>query len=122
MWFALTGREILSTKTKKKLERSGRIVHVYRKGFKVAACKGSFRMALLSAVKSKEGWSLWVSTAALKLQFTVDQRGVEESSRSHPRTDGVNVRSKTTCAYQPRSNLKICSSIVAIIESLSAME
>ena len=60
----------VSAEAKKTLERSGRIVHVFRKGSRVAACKGSFRTARLRAVKSKEGWSRWASTAALRLQST----------------------------------------------------
>ena len=66
-WFALTGR---ATETRKLLERGGRTVHVFRRGSRVAACKGSFRTARLRTVKSKEDWSLWASTAALRLQPT----------------------------------------------------
>ena len=45
-------------------------MHVFRGGSRVAACKGSFRTARLRTVKSKEDWSLWASTAALRLQPT----------------------------------------------------
>jgi ribonuclease HI len=68
VWFALTRRATLSKETKRVLEHSGRIVHIYRRGSRVAACKGSFRTARLRTVKSKEDWSLWASTAALGLQ------------------------------------------------------
>ena len=70
VWFALTRRATLSAETRRALERSGRIMHVFGKGPRVAACKGSCRAARRRAVKSKEDWSLWASTAALRLQST----------------------------------------------------
>ena len=68
VWFALTRRATLSAEARRTLERGGSVVHVYKRGSRVAACKGSFRTAQLRTVKSKEDWSLWASAAALRLQ------------------------------------------------------
>ena len=64
VWFALTRRTTLDPGVKKVMERAGQVITVYKKGLLVAACKGSFRTGKLSAVRSKEDWSLWASLAA----------------------------------------------------------
>ena len=65
VWFALTRRSTLEQSIKQVLERAGRVVTVYKRGSRVAACKGSFRSGMLKAIQSKEDWVLWASSAAL---------------------------------------------------------
>jgi ribonuclease HI len=65
VWFALTRRSTLQRSVKQRLERTGRVITVYKRGSRVAACKGSYRTGMLKAIQSKEDWILWASITAL---------------------------------------------------------
>ena len=64
-WFALTRRATLDRTVKQGMERAGQVVTVYKKGSRVAACKGSFRTGQLRAIQSNEDWCVWASRAAI---------------------------------------------------------
>jgi len=64
-WFALTRRATLDRTVKQGMERAGQVVTVYKKGSRVAACKGSFRTGQLRAIQSSEDWCIWASRAAI---------------------------------------------------------
>ncbi len=70
VWLALTRRTTLGQSTKRAIERAGRVVTVYKRGFRVAACKGSFKSGILKAIQTPEQGrlgplGLWAITAAL---------------------------------------------------------
>jgi ribonuclease HI len=64
-WFALTRRATLDRTVKQGMERTGQVITVYKKGSRVAACKGSFRTGQLRAIQSTEDWCVWASRAAI---------------------------------------------------------
>jgi hypothetical protein len=64
-WFALTRRATLDRTFKQGMERAGQVITVYKKGSRVAACKGSFRTGQLRAIQSTEDWCVWASRAAI---------------------------------------------------------
>ena len=79
VWFALTRRSTLEQSVKRVLERTGRVITVYKRGLRVAACKGSFRTGMLKAIQSKEDWILWASTAAIGAKG--DEVGVSDGGQ-----------------------------------------
>ena len=66
VWFALSRRSTLERNTKLVLERAGQVITVYKKGSRVAACKGSFRTGKVKAIQNREDWCLWASNAAIR--------------------------------------------------------
>ena len=64
LWFALMRKSTLHSSTKLALRQGGHFVTVFKKGSRVAACKGSYRTGKLKTVKYREGWLLWASKAA----------------------------------------------------------
>ncbi len=54
----------LERNTKLVLERAEKVITVYKKGSRVAACKGRFRTGKVRAIKNREDWCLWASNAA----------------------------------------------------------
>ena len=69
VWFALTRKSTLhsSLSAEIALRQGAHYVTVFKKGSRVAACqcKGSYRTGKLKAIKSREGWLLWASKAAV---------------------------------------------------------
>jgi len=82
VWFALSRRSTLDRSIKQELERAGQVITVYKKGSRVAACKGSFRTGKVRAIQNKEDWCLWASNAAIRT------REVEEGFDSGGHCDG----------------------------------
>jgi len=72
VWFVVVRRATLDHKAKQTLAKIGRVITVFKRGSRVAACKGSFRAGKLKAIQSKDDWSIWASTAALRQQPTKD--------------------------------------------------
>jgi hypothetical protein len=73
-WFALTRRSTLDRPVKQVMEpeRAGQVITVYKKGSRVAACKGSFRTGQLRAIQNKEDWCVWASHAAMGMGTRTD--------------------------------------------------
>ncbi len=71
-WFVLTSRSTLDQTVKQVMERAGQVITVYKKGSRVAACKGSFRTGQLGAIQNKEDWCLWASHAAMGMGTRTD--------------------------------------------------
>jgi ribonuclease HI len=68
VWFALSRRSTLDMNTKRVLERAGQVITVYKKGSRVAACKGSFRTGTVRAIQNWEDWCLWASNATTAMK------------------------------------------------------
>ncbi len=65
VWFALTRKSTLHSSAEIALRQGAQYVTVFKKGSRVAACKGSYRTGKLKAIKSRGGWLLWASKAAV---------------------------------------------------------
>jgi len=67
------------------------VITVYKKGSRVAACKGSFRTGQLRAIQNKEDWCVWASHAAMGMGTRTDlMRGLKQRLDSIRLTaDGV---------------------------------
>jgi hypothetical protein len=96
VWSALTRRTTLEQSLKRAIEHAGRIVTVYKRASRVAACKGSFKSGILKAIQSREYWVLWASTTALGVlrdeanSDTVDlAEPAQITGRLGQRADGV---------------------------------
>ena len=88
LWFALTRRSTLGRDVRRALELTGQIVTVFKKGTRVAACKGCFRTAKLKAIQNKEDWCLWASNVAIREQTARGEIKVKADS-IHLSADGV---------------------------------
>jgi len=88
IWFALTRRSTLDREIRRALELIGQIVTVFKKGSRVAACKGCFRTAKLKAIQNKEDWCLWASKMAIRRQSARDEIKAKVDS-IHLSADGV---------------------------------
>ena len=65
VWFALTRKSTLHSSTELALKQGGQVITEFKKGSRIAACKGSYKTGKLKTVKSRENWSLWASRAAV---------------------------------------------------------
>ncbi len=65
VWFALTRKSTLDNSAEIVLRQGAHYVAVFKKVFRVAACKGSYRTGKLKTVKSRECWPLWANKAAV---------------------------------------------------------
>ena len=88
LWFALTRRTTLGRDVRRALESTGQIVTVFKKGSRVAACKGCFRTAKLKAIQNKEDWCLWASNLAVREQTASGEIKAKADS-IHLSADGV---------------------------------
>ena len=70
VWFVVARRAALDNSTKQMLTKVGRVITVFKRGARVAACKGSFSAGKLRAIQSKDDWCIWASTAAQRQQPT----------------------------------------------------
>ena len=61
---------------------------VFKKGSRVAACKGCFRTAKLKAIQNKEDWCLWASNLAVREQTASGEIKAKADS-IHLSADGV---------------------------------
>ena len=68
VWFALSRRSTLDQNTKVILDRAGQVLTVYKRGSRVAACKGSYKSGKVRAIQNKEDWCLWASNAAIRTE------------------------------------------------------
>ena len=87
-WYALTRRSTLDLQVKARLEAVGIPVHVFCRGTRAAAARGSWRKGAVGATKTGESWTLWASSSV----GTGQQRRAELKLRlSHLRltVDGV---------------------------------
>ena len=85
VWFALTRKSTLHSSTELALKQGGQVITVFKKGSRVAACKGSYKTGQLKTVKSKENWSMWASRAA------VAAPGGEGSSNARAEIEGDSI-------------------------------
>ena len=76
IWFALSRRSTLDRSIKQVLERAGQVITVYKKGSRVAACKGSFRTGKVRAIQNKEDWCLWASNVAIRTREVEEGIGI----------------------------------------------
>ena len=85
VWFALTRKSTLHSSTELALRQGGQVIAVFKKGSRVAACKGSNRTRKHKTVKNRENWSLWASRAA------VSAPGGEGSSNARAEVEGDSI-------------------------------
>ena len=88
VWFALTRKSTLHSSTELALKQGGQVmmvITVFKKGSRVAACKGSYKTGKLKTVKSRENWSLWASRTA------VAELGGEGSSNARAEVEGDSI-------------------------------
>jgi hypothetical protein len=69
---ALIRRSTLDRTVKQMMERTGQVITVYKKGSRVAACKGSFRTGQLRAIQNTEDWCIWASHAVMGVGTRTD--------------------------------------------------
>ena len=72
-WYALTRKSTLDPQVKARLEVEAIPVHVFRRGTRAAAARGSWRKGISKVTRTAEGWTLWASAAAV-----ASQQGREE--------------------------------------------
>jgi ribonuclease HI len=65
IWYALTRTSTLDPQVKARLVAEANPVHVFSRGTRAAAARGSWRKGILRATKTAEGWTLWASSAAV---------------------------------------------------------
>ena len=75
VWFALSRRSTLDRNTKLVLDRAGQVLTVYKRGSRVAACKGSFKSGKVKAIQNREDWCLWASNAAIRTREAEGRTG-----------------------------------------------
>ena len=64
-WWALTRRSTLSKASQRRLQETGQLVTVFRRGLCAAAAKGSWRTGKLKTTQTNEGWALWATQKAI---------------------------------------------------------
>jgi ribonuclease HI len=65
IWYALTRTSTLDPQVKVRLVEEANPVHVFGRGTRAAAARGSWRKGILRATKASEGWTLWASLEAV---------------------------------------------------------
>jgi hypothetical protein len=65
IWYALTRTSTLDPQVKARLVAEANPVHVFSRGTRAAAARGSWRKGILRETKTAEGWILWASLAAV---------------------------------------------------------
>ena len=92
-WYVLTRRSTLAPEMKRHLEARANPCHVFPRGTRAAAAKGSWRTGKMGTTKILENWSLWASLGAapnqqrraeLKLRLTALHFTVEGVAPSDP--------------------------------------
>jgi hypothetical protein len=63
--YALTRTSTLDPQVKTRLVAEANPVHVFGRGTRAAAARGSWRKGILKATKTAEGWTLWASLSAV---------------------------------------------------------
>ena len=87
-WFVLTRARTLSLATKNMLTAHGHCLACYPRGSLIAASKGSWRKSSPRAIRSREDWYIWASSAAIADEGY--QNRLKKALRDIPLTsDGV---------------------------------
>ena len=61
----MTRKSTLHSSTELALKQGGQVITEFKKGSRVASCKGSYKTGKLKTVKSRENRSLWASRTAV---------------------------------------------------------
>ncbi len=92
-WYVLTCRYTLDSEVKRHLEERANPCHIFSRGTRAAAAKGSWRTGKMGTVKILENWTVWASSGAapnqqrraeLKLRLTALCPTVEGVAPSDP--------------------------------------